>query len=105
MLDINKDDVKDYLDWLKTIITISSAAVGALLYKFDSPTFPELIKIAAGCFTLTILLFVCVFTGLIDHKNSSDSQVSKVISIPIFMGYGLFFTGFLMLLLHMLPIE
>ena len=34
-LDINAQSVPYYLEWIKMIVTLSSAAIGVIFYKFD----------------------------------------------------------------------
>ena len=89
MLRINKDDIKDHLDWLKIQITISSAAIGAITLKASGAT-PGKLKTASVFFILSIFLMIVGFSGLIEHKNSDTNKVSLLASIPVILGY-LFF--------------
>lgn len=89
MLQINKEDIKDHLDWLKIQITISSAAIGAITLKASGAT-PSELKIASVFFIGSIFLMIVGFSGLVEHKNSSTSKVSLLAATPVLLGHTCF---------------
>lgn len=99
MLKIKNEDVKDYIDWIKAIITICSAAVATLLYKYDT-TAGSSVKAAALLFVLSLLFFIISFTGLIEHKSHSSETVKYTTSITLIIGYALFIFGFAALVIR-----
>ncbi|KGO99171.1 hypothetical protein N791_10850 [Lysobacter defluvii IMMIB APB-9 = DSM 18482] len=97
---IKSGDVKDYLDWIKVLVTISSAAVAALLYKYDT-TSGGAVKAAATCFCISLLFFVITFAGLIEHKGSTSDDVAGYAAWPLVLGYVFFLAGFGALVIRM----
>jgi len=53
-LKIQSDDVKDYLDWIKVLITICSAAVTALIFTPDAKSALH-VQISALLFSLSLV--------------------------------------------------
>jgi hypothetical protein len=86
MLKINKEDIKDHLDWLKIQITISSAAIGAITLKATGAT-PDELKAASVLFILSIVLMVIGFSGIVEHKNSTTNVVPYISSTPVVLGH------------------
>ena len=89
MLEINKEDIKDHLDWLKIQITISSAAIGAITLKATAETSTEL-KAASILFICSIIFMIIGFPGIVEHKNSTTTKVPYKSSMPVILGYACF---------------
>lgn len=89
MLTVKKEDIKDYLDWLKVLVTIASAAVAAFAFKYEGlPSRPFEIRVASFSFVVALLFLALAFTGLIEHKNSSSDKLS-------FLAFGFLAIGLL----------
>lgn len=94
-LTLEHESIKDYLDWVKLLITIESAAVAALLYKTDeSLILPWQLKFSAFSFVLSMLLLLTAYAGLVEHRRRHDETVRKVVAIPLLSGWTSFFIGF-----------
>lgn len=103
MLIVSKENIKDYLDWIKTILTICSAAVAALVYKFDGTSVtPTPVKAAAVFFVLALVFFTVAYTGLIEHKDSESSKMRSIASIPLMLAYAAFHLAFGALVVQLL---
>ncbi|WP_168016998.1 hypothetical protein [Halomonas salinarum] len=95
MIDIRQEDVKDYLDWTKLLITINSAAVGTLLVKFDASSPPSLpIQIGAVCFLLSLVALLVSYTGLVEHQRESQERTNWKTSGSLMFSWATFLAGF-----------
>ncbi|MCW0373825.1 hypothetical protein [Xanthomonas sacchari] len=90
---VKREDLKDYFDWIKSLITICSAAVGALLYKYDADA-ARPIKISATAFGIALVAFCFCFVGFIEHKHSPDDNLNALMKIYLVIGMTSFLTGF-----------
>jgi len=93
MLTVPKDHIKDYLDWVKNLVTICAAAVGALLYKDDLVSLPG-IKWSALLFVVAMVCFVIAYTGLISHRDTTADKMRKLGSVPLLLGWLAFLAAF-----------
>src|SRR5690554_6086717 len=95
MLSIRTDDVKDYLDWTKVLISICSAAVATLLVKFDGSDSAGLwIKAAAVLFFLSLASFLFAYIALVEHKSKTSERVSNNGTISLGAGWFTFLVAF-----------
>lgn len=77
-ISIQKDDIKDYLDWFKIQISICSAALGSILFKYgESSAAPLWIKISAALFIFSMLTFLLSYVCLVDYKSSLTPNLNK----------------------------
>jgi hypothetical protein len=95
MLTVKKEDIKDYLDWLKVLVTIASTAVAALAFKYEGlPTRPFEIKVATSSFVVALVFLALAFTGLIEHKNSRYEKLHLLASSFLVIGLFAFLLAF-----------
>lgn len=102
-IDVPIGEVKDHLDWMKQLITICSAALGALIYKFDdSHSIPLSIKWSALFFVLAMLSLFVAYAGLINHQTRGDVSLRKRTAFPLFLGWAFFILAFVFATLRFL---
>ena len=94
-------DVGDYIGWIKVLVTICSAAVGTLLYKYDASASTEFAKWSALAFCVALVLFTISFTGLIEHKSDSSGNLVGMTKWTLLAGYASFLAGFALLVIRM----
>ncbi|MCF6782248.1 hypothetical protein [Stutzerimonas stutzeri] len=94
MLSVKQDQAKDIIDWLKIQITISSAAVGALLFSTKGQVGSNSLKLSALFFLLSMVLFIASIAGLIEHRDSSTPRLRLITAIPLMGGFTFFLMGF-----------
>lgn len=99
MLDLKMkaSDVGDYIGWMKVLISICSAAVAALLYKYDASPYMQSVKWSALAFCVALVLFLVTFSGLIDHKADTTGSLAGKTKWPLLIGYVSFLLGFAIL--------
>lgn len=91
-IEIHRSDLKEYIDWLKSLITICSAAVGALLYKFGADAAMP-IKVAATTFGAALVLLCFTFAGFISHKHNSSDYLDSLTKWCLMLGISAFLIG------------
>ena len=94
MFDIKQDQAKDVIDWLKVQITISSAAVAALLFNAKGQDATTSLKFSAAFFLIALIAFIASITGLIEHRDSPTPRLRRLVAIPIMVGFSCFLAGF-----------
>ncbi|QNH05669.1 hypothetical protein HNQ27_23865 [Pseudomonas sp. B11D7D] len=94
MFDIKQDQAKDVIDWLKVQITISSAAVAALLFNAKGQDVTTSLKFSAAFFLVALIAFVASIAGLIEHRDSPTHRLRHITAIPILVGFSGFLAGF-----------
>ncbi len=105
-LDVKTDSVEEYLEWVKQLVTISSAAIGFLFYKFDKvDMLTSNVKFSAASFVLSIVMFMIFFPALVEHKYSKQKEASKKAYFSLFLGWVGFDLGFGFLAMHFLNIN
>jgi len=100
VLNVPKDQIAQHLDWVKTLITICSAAIAALVYKFDSTSTPWQIKTSGTLFIVSMLTLLISYVGLINHYSNPSDMMLKKSSIPLLIGWLSFLLGFGFLVLR-----
>jgi hypothetical protein len=102
-VEVPKEEVKDHLDWVRQLIAICAAALGALIYKFDDshPT-PWQIKASATCFVGAMLLLFIAYVGLVNHQSRADVRLRTRAALPFFLGWALFILAFVFAMLRFL---
>ena len=102
MITVPKDQIKQHLDWVKTLITICSAAIGALVYKFGSKaSTPWQIKASSAFFIVSMLTLLISYTGLINHYSTYGDIMLNKSSIPLMIGWLTFLLAFGLLVLRL----
>ena len=102
-LHINAQSVPYYLEWIKMIVTLSSAAIGVIFYKFDkSDSLSNWVVFAALGFVISIIAFALFFPALIEHAIEEDIKTSKKAYFSLIFGWLGFMAGFLFLGIYFL---
>lgn len=102
MLTVPKDQIPQHLEWIKSLINICSAAIVALVFKFESPSSIDLkIKISSVCFIVSILLFIISYAALINHNSTTGDVMLKRGSYPLIFGWLMFILAFMSLVARM----
>ena len=95
MISVKQSDIKDYLDWVKVLLTISSTAVGALLLKFEgAASESNAIKVGAVLFLAALFFFILSFAGLVEHKNNTSSHLTTLTGGALMLGWITFILAF-----------
>lgn len=95
MISVKQSDIKDYLDWVKILLTISSTAVGALLLKFEgAASQSSAIKLGAILFLAALVFFILSYAGLVEHKNNTSPRLSVLAGSSLLLGWGAFILAF-----------
>lgn len=94
MFNIKQDQAKDVIDWLKVQITISSAAVAALLFSVKGQVASTSLKVSAISFVLALIAFIAAIAGLIEHRDSTSPRLRMFTAAPILVGFCAFLIGF-----------
>lgn len=95
MIEIRQDDVKDYLDWTKLLVTICSAAVGTLLVKFDASSPPSfVVKLSAIFFLVSLIALLVSYTGLVEHKQQNQRRISWKTACSLILAWTTFLAAF-----------
>ncbi len=94
-------DVGDYIGWIKVLVTICSAAVATLLYKYDATSSTHFAKWAALLFCIALVLFTMTFAGLIEHKVNTTGDLEGRTKWSLLAGYAFFLAGFAVLVVRM----
>ncbi|WP_410473997.1 hypothetical protein [Guyparkeria sp. TX1] len=99
LVDIPSREVKDYLDWVKILLSICSAAIFALLFKYhDIDPLAVEIKISAALFVLSLFCFLLSYVGLVEHKARSRRVPRNALILVLGSGWLSFALSFLFLL-------
>lgn len=89
----HKEDIPEFIDWLKAILAINSAGIGAIAFSFKAgAVVPTTFKVAVGFFIFSTLLLLQSLLIIIEHKRSSADDLPGwragvvVCSIILFLG-------------------
>ncbi|PLA73465.1 hypothetical protein CYQ88_11040 [Hydrogenovibrio sp. SC-1] len=105
MIDIRKEDIEEYLGWIKILITICSASVATLLVKYDKVSPPGFwVKVSAVLFLLSLITLLVSYTGLVEHKRHDHNITKWRTAIFLFLGWFTFLTGFGALVMNLLSV-
>jgi hypothetical protein len=91
---IEKRDVQAYVDWIKLLVPICSAAVLALLYRSEVMTGKNPCRWAVLWFSLAILALVLAPVGFIEHKRAGSSEIAWYTLVTLVLGYTCFLLAF-----------
>lgn len=94
MLVIKPANSKEINEWLKLLITISSAAVMALLFKAELGMLTLFVKLSGVSFLVSMILFIAAFAGVIEHRDSSTEDVRWLTQFGIIGGFTFFLVAF-----------
>lgn len=67
---VSKDNIKDYLDWHKTALTICSAMIGSMSFKYGGSNTPLLFKWSTGLFIISMLLLFWSYICIAESKST-----------------------------------
>lgn len=100
---VPREQIKDHLDWVKQLIGICAAALGALVYKFDNPgPTPWQIKASGILFVLSMLSLFVAYTGFVGHQSRDNEALLKRVALSLFFGWATFILAFVAILARFL---
>lgn len=85
-LNVTKDRIKDYLDWHKTALTICSAMIGSMSFKYGGSNAPLLFKWSTGLFIISMLLLFWSYICVAESKSTPESTYTLTSSTKKIFG-------------------
>ncbi len=74
-INIPKDSIPDYLNWIKLQTTICFAALGSILFKHEGEAYLPIIA-STMLFVVSMLSFLVSYISLVDQKSTQTPNIS-----------------------------
>lgn len=103
MRKFHKDDIPQFFDWLKSILALCSAGIGAIAFSLKAGVaIPTAFKWAVGLFLVSTVLTLQSMLIVIEHKRSQNHYLAGWRAFVIIASVVLFLAGMFSVTLHVL---